>query len=143
MARCVEICSLITHSYLWSDFLVYGLYILETTQTALCTADAMRWYAIGYGNLLALIKPEFSTIDAPILDAIIAIIVQLTFCWRIRVCLFRSPRSWRSTVKQLGTQQKLVALWLHRLGRRGPTCWCSGQRDSGKIFCWWLGKILH
>ena len=45
----------------------------------------MRWYAIGYGDLLALIKPQFSTIDAPILDALIAIIVQLTFCWRIRV----------------------------------------------------------
>ena len=64
---------------------MYGLYILETVQTALCTADAMRWYAIGYGDLLALIKPQFSTIDAPILDALIAIIVQLTFCWRIRV----------------------------------------------------------
>jgi hypothetical protein len=69
----------------WIQALVYGLYILETVQTALCTADAMRWYAIGYGDLLALIRPEFSTIDAPILDALIAIIVQLTFCWRIMV----------------------------------------------------------
>ena len=64
---------------------VYGLFILEIVQTALCTADAVKWFAIGYGNVIALSKPEFSTIDAPVLDAIIALVVQLTFCWRIKV----------------------------------------------------------
>ena len=68
---------------------VYGLFILEIVQTALCTADAVKWFAIGYGNVIALSKPEFSTIDAPVLDAIIALVVQLTFCWRIKVR--RSP----------------------------------------------------
>lgn len=64
---------------------VYGLFILEVAQTALCTADAMRWFAIGYGDVIALSKPEFSTFDAPVLDAVIALAVQLTFCWRIKV----------------------------------------------------------
>ena len=66
---------------------VYGLFILEIVQTALCTADAVKWFAIGYGNVIALSKPEFSTIDAPVLDAIIALVVQLTFCWRIKVSI--------------------------------------------------------
>jgi len=69
----------------WIKCLVYGLFILEIVQTALCTADAVKWFAIGYGNVIALSKPEFSTVDAPVLDAIIALVVQLTFCWRIKV----------------------------------------------------------
>ena len=77
---------------------VYGLFILEIVQTALCTADAVKWFAIGYGNVIALSKPEFSTIDAPVLDAIIALVVQLTFCWRIKVrrihlYIYRCPRN--------------------------------------------------
>jgi len=69
----------------WIKCLVYGLYVLEILQTALVTADAMKWFAVGFGDMLALSKPEFSTVDAPILDAIIAVAVQLTFCWRIKV----------------------------------------------------------
>lgn len=65
---------------------VYGLFILETVQTALCTHDGMKWFAGGFGDVSVLNKPEFSTIDNPVLDAVIAIIVQLTLCWRIWVC---------------------------------------------------------
>lgn len=64
---------------------VYGLYILETAQTALSTGDAVRWFASGFGNMIDLSKPFFSAIDAPIMDGIIAFVVQLFFCWRIWV----------------------------------------------------------
>ena len=62
---------------------VYGLYMLETAQTALSTGDAMRWFAQGFGNMISLTKPFFSAIDAPIMDGIIAFAVQIFFCWRI------------------------------------------------------------
>lgn len=65
---------------------VYGLYFLETAQTALATADAFHWFAIGYGNMISLSQPYASSVDAPIMDGIIAFIVQIFFCWRIWVC---------------------------------------------------------
>jgi len=43
----------------------------------------MKWFASGFGNMISLSKPFFSAIDAPIMDGIIAFVVQLFFCWRI------------------------------------------------------------
>lgn len=66
-------------------FLVYGLYVLETAQTALATHDAFQWFAFGFGNMITLSKPFTSSVDAPIMDGVLALIVQIFFCWRIYV----------------------------------------------------------
>ena len=68
------------------DIAVYGLFVLETVGTALATGDAMQWFSIGYGNMLALSKPWYSAMDAPVIDAVISLTVQLFFSWRIWVC---------------------------------------------------------
>ena len=65
--------------------MVYGLYVLETAQTVLATYDAFQWLAYGYGNMIALSKPFTSSIDAPIMDGILALVVQLFFAWRIYI----------------------------------------------------------
>ena len=69
----------------WMKCLVYGLYILEMAQTALATHDAFQWFAYGFGNMITLAMPSTSSIDAPIMDGVLALIVQLFFCWRIYV----------------------------------------------------------
>jgi len=65
--------------------LVCFLYALEFAQSALLTADILHWFAIQLGDQasLSLSKPWYSSIDAPVLGGIIALIVQLFFCWRI------------------------------------------------------------
>lgn len=70
--------------------LVYGLYVLETAQTILATYDAFQWFAYGFGNMIALSKPFTSSIDAPIMDGILALVVQLFFSWRI----YKLGKSW-------------------------------------------------
>jgi hypothetical protein len=44
-------------------------------------ADAFHWYVYNFGNYDAIL--DFPITNAPIFDAIIAIVVQLTYCWRI------------------------------------------------------------
>ncbi|KAF5380000.1 hypothetical protein D9615_006250 [Tricholomella constricta] len=65
--------------------LVYGIFCLDTVQSVLGTADAFHWFAKGFGNMVMLSDPYISAFDAPILDGIIAFIVQTFFCWRIYV----------------------------------------------------------
>jgi len=65
--------------------LVYSLFILDTLQACLGTSDGFYWFAIGFGNMNIVTKPHISAFDAPILDGIIALIVQTFFCWRIKV----------------------------------------------------------
>lgn len=64
---------------------VYGLFLVETAQTALVTSDAFQWFVYGFGNMNTLTKPFTSFVDNPIMDGLIAMVVQLFFCWRIWV----------------------------------------------------------
>ncbi|KAL1729319.1 hypothetical protein EV714DRAFT_213204 [Schizophyllum commune] len=65
--------------------LVYGLAVLECLQTCMVTADAFHWFVFGYANLAQLDDTFLNSWDVPLLDAIIALIVQAFYCWRIHV----------------------------------------------------------
>ncbi|KAJ6504995.1 hypothetical protein C8R45DRAFT_1090757 [Mycena sanguinolenta] len=64
--------------------LVYGLFLIDASQTAMITADGFHWFVYGFGNVLvddAFLNPW----DVPFLDSIIALVVQVFYCWRIYV----------------------------------------------------------
>ncbi|KAJ6556298.1 hypothetical protein B0H19DRAFT_1262380 [Mycena capillaripes] len=65
--------------------LVYGLAILDILQTALVTADAFHWFVFGFGNMDRLDDTFLNSWDVPMLDALISLIVQVFYCWRIYV----------------------------------------------------------
>lgn len=65
----------------------YGLFVVETAQTALITSDAFQWFVYGFGNMLTLSKPFTTFVDNPIMDGVIALVVQFFFAWRIWVRL--------------------------------------------------------
>jgi hypothetical protein len=65
---------------LWPGYFVF---LLETVQTALTGADLYRWFITGFGNLDSLKDPNFFPIDSPTVDAIISLIVQGFYCYRI------------------------------------------------------------
>ncbi|KAJ7666628.1 hypothetical protein DFH06DRAFT_1383835 [Mycena polygramma] len=78
------------HSHFSSDnkiikALVYGLFTLDILQTVLVTADAFHWFVFGFGNVDHLDDTFLNSWDVPLLDAVVALIVQAFYCWRIYV----------------------------------------------------------
>lgn len=52
----------------------------------MATNDAFQWFIYGFGDMVALSKPVVSFVDAPIIDGLVALIVQLFFSRKIWVC---------------------------------------------------------
>ncbi|KAH9176074.1 hypothetical protein EDB89DRAFT_2065850 [Lactarius sanguifluus] len=71
--------------------LVYSVFLVETLQTALTGADLYYWFVSGFGNMDHLATAYVSPFDVPIIGAIVALIVQIFFVYRIWVLSRRSP----------------------------------------------------
>jgi len=56
---------------------------VETAQTALTASDVYFWFIEGFGDVERLKDSHFAPIDIAIIDAIISLIVQEYFCYRI------------------------------------------------------------
>ncbi|KAH9969367.1 hypothetical protein BGW80DRAFT_630096 [Lactifluus volemus] len=65
--------------------LVYGVFLLETLQTALSGADIYYWFVSGFGNMDHLTSPYASAFDVPIIGAVVSLTVQFFFAYRIWV----------------------------------------------------------
>jgi len=65
--------------------LVYGLALLDILQTVMVTADAFHWFVYNYGNMDRLDDTFLNSWDVPLIDAVISLIVQVFYCWRIFV----------------------------------------------------------
>ncbi|KAH9971163.1 hypothetical protein BJV74DRAFT_246822 [Russula compacta] len=71
------------HDGRWMKVLAYFVFLLETVQTALTGVDAYYWFMAGFGNMERLRNSNFGGIDNPLMDAIISLVVQVFFCYRI------------------------------------------------------------
>ncbi|KAJ7034463.1 hypothetical protein C8F04DRAFT_573848 [Mycena alexandri] len=65
--------------------LVYGLALLDVLQTVMVTADAFHWFVYGFGNMSQLDEPFLNSWDVPVIDAVVSLVVQTFYCWRIYV----------------------------------------------------------
>ncbi|KAF7289914.1 hypothetical protein MIND_01366300 [Mycena indigotica] len=63
--------------------MVYTVFLLMLVSTCLNAADAYYWYADGFGNLIQFSRAHISPFYTPILGSIIALSIQLFFCYRI------------------------------------------------------------
>ncbi|KAJ6493914.1 hypothetical protein C8R47DRAFT_393128 [Mycena vitilis] len=63
--------------------LVYGLALLDILQTVMITADAFHWFVYGFGDMHQLDETFLNSWDVPLLDAIISLVAQAFYCWRI------------------------------------------------------------
>jgi len=68
-----------------SKALVYGLYLLETTQTMLFTSSAFRTFATGFRDQASLDQVDTLWFSVPIMSGIIALIAQTSYAYRITV----------------------------------------------------------
>ena len=73
-------------------FIVYSIFFFETVQTILSGADLYNWFAVGFGNVEALVRPSFNYVDVPILASVVSLSVQVFFAYRIFV--LSKKRSW-------------------------------------------------
>jgi len=71
---------------------VYGLFLLETVQSALALTDLYYWFASGFGNIGHLASPHFSVWNGPLLGGVASVTVQLFFAYHIWVLSLR--QSW-------------------------------------------------
>ncbi|KAJ3565036.1 hypothetical protein NP233_g7900 [Leucocoprinus birnbaumii] len=65
--------------------IVHILLLLDTIQTLITMSDIFFWFVYNFGDYSALLKFNLASIDGPFLDAIITVIVQLVYCWRLKV----------------------------------------------------------
>jgi hypothetical protein len=86
-----KIITLFCLSRLLTVLTVYTVFLLETVQTALTGADVYYWFASGYGNLNRLATPFASAIDVPIMESIVAAMVQFFYAYRVWIL---SNKSW-------------------------------------------------
>ncbi|KAI0253496.1 hypothetical protein BJV78DRAFT_181167 [Lactifluus subvellereus] len=110
---CVQI---YVYSYNFPDdkrtakFLAYFAFLLETVQTALTAADVYYWFIEGFGDMEHLKDSHFAPIDIPLIHAIISLVVQQYFCYRIWTLNRRSP--WFCIViAVLSVVQSIGGLW--------------------------------
>jgi hypothetical protein len=65
---------------------------------AVCTClngvDAQYWYGAGFGDIVKFGQARISPFYTPLMGSVIALVVQLFFCYRISV--FRSSAVWWS-----------------------------------------------
>ncbi|KAF8265004.1 hypothetical protein EI94DRAFT_1737038 [Lactarius quietus] len=66
-------------------FIAYFVFFLETVQTALTGSDVYYWFIAGFGDVERLAHSHFAPVDIAFNSAIISLIVQGYFCYRIWV----------------------------------------------------------
>ncbi|KAI9449727.1 hypothetical protein BJY52DRAFT_225137 [Lactarius psammicola] len=92
-------------------FLAYFVFVFETAQTALTGADIYYWFITGFGDVEHLANSHFTPIDVAIMTAVISLIVQGFFCYRIWVLDKRSL--WICCVIAVSAvTQAVAATWL-------------------------------
>ncbi|KAI0253504.1 hypothetical protein BJV78DRAFT_181488 [Lactifluus subvellereus] len=96
--------------------LVCFVFLLETAQTTLTGADVYYWFMAGFGDLKSIENLRFFHIDIPILGAIISLIVQEFFCYRIWV-LNKRLLWFCVVVAVLSVAQASGALWSSLKGK--------------------------
>ncbi|KAJ6590609.1 hypothetical protein DFH09DRAFT_208498 [Mycena vulgaris] len=64
-------------------YMVYLIFFFMALSTCLNAADAYFWYADGFGNLIQFSQAHISPFYTPIMGSLIALMIQLFFCYRI------------------------------------------------------------
>ncbi|KAH9961950.1 hypothetical protein BC827DRAFT_1267304 [Russula dissimulans] len=71
---------------------LYGIFFLETLQTALNGADLYYWFASGFGSFDHLTSPYATVFDVPMIESLVSLAVQCFFMYRIWV--LSNKKSW-------------------------------------------------
>ncbi|KAI0258730.1 hypothetical protein BC834DRAFT_693386 [Gloeopeniophorella convolvens] len=76
------------------SLLQYTVFLLETLQTCLSGADLYYWFVSGFSDMGHLANPYASAYDIAITGAVISVIVQFFFSYRIWILSGRKAARW-------------------------------------------------
>jgi hypothetical protein len=62
---------------------VHFIFFVEVVQTIFTVADGFHWFVFGYGDMQKLNEFFLSNFDTPIMSAVIALVVQSVYAWRV------------------------------------------------------------
>jgi hypothetical protein len=80
-------------AFLDDDYIaVYAVFLIETVQTGLSGADLYYRFASGFGDMNHLVNPYVSAFEVPLIGAVVSLIVQYFFAYR--VWLLSHRQSW-------------------------------------------------
>ncbi|KAJ3575532.1 hypothetical protein NP233_g1037 [Leucocoprinus birnbaumii] len=96
---------------------VHLLFLLDTVQTVFTMEDTFYWFGYHFGDTRRLYEFHFAAIDIPALDALIALLVQMVYCWRISAL-----RGWKAI--------PLVTASICVLSGAVASLWAYGISDS-------------
>ncbi|KAI0253506.1 hypothetical protein BJV78DRAFT_1360107 [Lactifluus subvellereus] len=112
------------------------VFLLETAQTALTGADVYYWFMAGFGDLKSIENYRFFRIDISVMGAIISLIVQEFFCYRIWV-LNKRLLWFCVVVAVLSVTQASVVLWDGLRGRRAVI-----KPAVLPVYLWFIASVL-
>jgi hypothetical protein len=88
--------------------IAYFTFLLETIQTILTGSDVYYWFIEGFGDVERLKQSHFAPIDIPLVHAVISLVVQQYFCYRIWMLNKRS--AWFCIVIAIVRVSPLISL---------------------------------
>ncbi|KAF8991014.1 hypothetical protein BDQ17DRAFT_314794 [Cyathus striatus] len=93
-----------------NKILVYSVYLFETLQIFLATADTYYWLASGFGDVPRLDNTYISAFDTPIMCGIVSFVVQSWFCYRIWVLCDKRYVWWSGLIFLISATQACAAI---------------------------------
>ena len=107
---------------------VYLVFLVMLVCTCLNAADIYYWFGAGFGDITRFSKAGFSPFYTPLMGSVIALVVQLFFCYRISVFRTGSARAvwWSVAIASVSPHHPslLITLGIFRTvdHRTHPTC---------------------
>ncbi|KAJ7456125.1 hypothetical protein FB451DRAFT_1407451 [Mycena latifolia] len=127
--------------------LVHFVFLAMALCTCLNAADAHYWYGAGFGDLAKFAEPRFSAFYTPIMGSVIALVVQLFYCYRISV--FRANVSVFSANAVWFTAPIALAAFVQAAGGMGggikAYIAANEQHDKGRtilVYMWLVGDAV-
>ena len=126
---------------LTNSFVVYGIFFLETVQTALSGVDLYHWFAAGFGNFDALLSQSFIDFDVPILGSVVSLSVQFFFAYRIFV-LSEKRSWWLCVIICLVNVFQKVPEYSYHLNPFHSSLFLAHLGHSHRVY-WWVRSTFH
>jgi len=121
--------------------LAYGVFLLETLQTALSGADMYYWFGSGYGNMDHLSDPYASAFDVPIIGSIVAGAVQFFFVYRVWV-LSNKKSWWLCAIISVSSAVDTIAAFGGGIVAHASQRFVSGRSLKILAYTWLIGNTI-
>ncbi|KAI0302139.1 hypothetical protein BC826DRAFT_500361 [Russula brevipes] len=119
--------------------LVYAIFVIETIQTGLNCADLFYWLISGYGDVTHLSSFFASSIDVPIIESVVSIIVQFFYAYRIWI-LSAKQSWWFCLLICLSSTVGAAAGFTGGIYTTIRKRWASGGRLKAMALTWVIGN---